>query len=122
MPYKEEEDRDCEVKCPKGGGVCGYGSTPILLPIKIYCCLVNAYNSMNIKLFEWYKPTACMVQTVTSQKLYRTPIIKSYFNYTHGLFSALNLSIVSSLDSNPSCRNQSLPLPTAITVLLSFSK
>ncbi|MEE0804288.1 MAG: hypothetical protein U0L77_02540, partial [Prevotellamassilia sp.] len=32
MPYEEEEDRGCEVKCPKGGGVCGYGSTPILLP------------------------------------------------------------------------------------------
>ena len=23
MPYEEEEDRGCEVKCPKGGGVCG---------------------------------------------------------------------------------------------------
>ena len=32
MPYEEEEDRGCEVKCPKGGGVCGIGSTPILLP------------------------------------------------------------------------------------------
>ena len=32
MPYKEEEDRVDEVKCPKGGGVCGIGSTPILLP------------------------------------------------------------------------------------------
>ena len=32
MPYEEEEDRVCEVKCPKGGGVCGIGSTPILLP------------------------------------------------------------------------------------------
>ena len=32
MPYEEEEDRGCEVKCPKGGGVCGYGSIPISLP------------------------------------------------------------------------------------------
>ena len=32
MPYEEEEDRVCEVKCPTGGGVCGIGSTPILLP------------------------------------------------------------------------------------------
>ena len=32
MPYEEEEDRGCEVKCPKGGGGCGIGSTPILLP------------------------------------------------------------------------------------------
>ncbi len=22
MPYEEEEDRGCEVKCPKGGGIC----------------------------------------------------------------------------------------------------
>ena len=33
MPYEEEEDRVCEVKCPKGGGVCSRGSTAILLPI-----------------------------------------------------------------------------------------
>jgi len=33
MPYEEEEDRGCEVKCPKGGGVCSRGSTAILLPI-----------------------------------------------------------------------------------------
>ena len=33
MPYEEEEDRGCEVKCPKGGGGCGIRSTPILLPI-----------------------------------------------------------------------------------------
>ena len=33
MPYEEEEDRVCEVKCPKGGGVCGIGATPILLPL-----------------------------------------------------------------------------------------
>ena len=25
MPYEEEEDRGCEVKCPKGGGVCSRG-------------------------------------------------------------------------------------------------
>ena len=25
MPYEEEEDRVCEVKCPKGGGVCSRG-------------------------------------------------------------------------------------------------
>jgi len=36
MPYEEEEDRVCEVKCPKGGGGCGYGATPILL-LKIIC-------------------------------------------------------------------------------------
>ena len=40
MPYEEEEDRGCEVKCPKGGGVCGIGSTPILLP-KIKTIVVN---------------------------------------------------------------------------------
>ena len=33
MPYEEEEDRGREVKCPRGGGVCGIGSTPILLPL-----------------------------------------------------------------------------------------
>ena len=33
MPYEEEEDRVCEVKCPKGGGVCGIGSIPILTVI-----------------------------------------------------------------------------------------
>ena len=27
MPYEEEEDRVSEVKCSKGGGVCGIGST-----------------------------------------------------------------------------------------------
>ena len=27
MPYEEEEDRGCEVKCPKGGGVCSRGAT-----------------------------------------------------------------------------------------------
>ena len=27
MPYEEEEDRGCEVKCPKGGGGCGNGVT-----------------------------------------------------------------------------------------------
>ncbi len=31
MPYEEEEDRVCEVKCPKGGGVCDNGATAILL-------------------------------------------------------------------------------------------
>ena len=31
MPYEEEEDRVCEVKCPKGGGVCGKESTAISL-------------------------------------------------------------------------------------------
>ena len=40
MPYKEEEDRVCEVKCPKGGGVCGYGATPILVPIFLRIGLV----------------------------------------------------------------------------------
>ena len=49
MPYEEEEDRVCEVKCPKGGGVCGIGATPILLPnvitqksgdnLVVECCL-----------------------------------------------------------------------------------
>ena len=34
MPYEEEEDRGCEVKCPKGGGGCRIGPTPILLPKK----------------------------------------------------------------------------------------
>ena len=29
MPYEEEEDRGCEVKCPKGGGVCGNGAIVI---------------------------------------------------------------------------------------------
>ena len=36
MPYEEEEDRDCEVKCPKGGGGCGiFGATAIWLSIVI---------------------------------------------------------------------------------------
>ena len=33
MPYEEEEDRVCKVKCPKGRGDCGNGSTSILLQL-----------------------------------------------------------------------------------------
>ena len=34
MPYEEEEDRVCEVKCPKCGGDYVNGATPISLPKK----------------------------------------------------------------------------------------
>ena len=54
MPYKEEEDRVCEVKCPKGGGVCGYGATPILLPIFLRIGLVFLLpESLFLRIVFW---------------------------------------------------------------------
>ena len=45
MPYKEEEDRVCEVKCPKGGGVCVNWSTTILLPTFSYKANTFSYKA-----------------------------------------------------------------------------
>ena len=50
MPYEEEEDRVCEVKCPKGGGVCGIGATPILLPIKILTHLSQTSVELDLEV------------------------------------------------------------------------
>ena len=55
MLYEEEEDRVCEVKCPKGGGVCGIGATPILLPIVLKTLRPGAKVSFPILVSGKYR-------------------------------------------------------------------
>ena len=47
MPYEEEEDRGCEVKCPKGGGVCDNGATAILLLLRKAECDLFLKDCLN---------------------------------------------------------------------------
>ena len=46
MPYEEEEDRGCEVKCPKGGGVCGIEGNCYKIVNCYFCSRFGCANSI----------------------------------------------------------------------------
>ena len=53
MPYKEEEDRVCEVKCPKGGGICEIESTAIFItPLITSHLIISHLRPINLKVFR----------------------------------------------------------------------
>ena len=51
MPYEEEEDRGCEVKCPKGGG----GLLKFLGQLLYYC----QKNSIQIRFSSTFECYSC---------------------------------------------------------------